>query len=495
MRIEMQKLGKRNTCTPLSASQAQSSVAVSLNREETLGEHSLKTLSNRLDVNLQSGKTGQGLRVPVLNMRGKPLMPTTPAKARHLLKQGKAKIVKRKPFVIQLTIATGETKQDITLGVDAGYSKVGFSATTEKQELISGELQLRKNMSKLIEQKRNYRIKRRSKLWHRQPRFDNRKIKEGWLAPSIQHKLDTHIRLIEQIKKWFPITNTIIEVANFNTQKMQNPEISGIEYQQGELQGYEIREYLLDKWGRKCVYCKKKDIPLEVEHINPKSRSGSSRVSNLAISCRKCNLKKGSQTAEEFGFPEIQKQAKKSLKATAFMNVVRKMLAEQINAEETFGYITKYGRIKQNIEKSHVNDAFVIARGTTQKRIKPFIVKQTRRNNRCLQLNRKGFKPSIRRKRYKLQPNDLVRYNGKEHNVKAMFNYGKWIMLNNGTNTNVKNVELICYGKGLQFVKADSSPTKTSLEGDFLAKRLKERHNYQYTQDQKVILDFIGGGK
>ena len=447
----MQKLEKRNTYTPLSASQAQSSVAVSLNREETLGVDSLKTFSNSLDVNLQSGRTGQNLRVPVLNMRGKPLMPTTPAKARHLIKKGKAKVVKRKPFVIQLKIATGETKQDITLGIDSGYSHVGFSAVTEKQELMSGELTLRKDMSKLIEQKENYRRTRRSKLWHRQPRFNNRTRKEGWLAPSIQHKLDTHTRLIENIKKWFPITNTVIEVANFDTQKMQNPEISGIEYQQGELQGYEIREYLLDKWGRKCVYCGKDNLPLEVEHIIPKSRGGSSRVSNLTISCRKCNLKKGSQTAKEFGFPKIQVQAKKSLKSTVFMNVVRKILAKQINAEETFGYITKYGRIKQNIEKSHINDAFVIAKGDNQERCKPFAVTQTRRNNRSIQTNRKGYKSSIRKKRYKLQPNDLVRYNRKERAVKGMFNYGKWIRLEDGTNTNIKNVELICYGKGLQF--------------------------------------------
>jgi len=448
-----QKLGKRNTCTPFGASQAKSSVAMSLNREETLGEHSLKTFSNNLDVNQQSGKTGQNLRVPVLNMRGKPMMPTTPTKARHLLKQGKTKVVKRKPFVIQMTMATGETKQDITLGIDSGYINVGFSAVTEKKELISGELTLRKDVSKKLDERRMYRKNKRNKLWYRQPRFNNRVStkKKGWLVPSLQYKLDTHIRLIENMKKWFPITNTIIEIASFDTQKMQNPEISGIEYQQGELQGYEIREYLLEKFGRKCAYCGKKDIPLEIEHIIPKSRGGSGRVDNLTISCRGCNQKKDKQTAEEFGFPEIQKLAKESLKSTAFMNVVRKILAKQVNAEETYGYITKYNRIRLGLDKTHFNDAFIIANGSKQIRCKPYDITQSRRNNRCLQLNRKGFKPSIRRQRYKLQPNDLVRYNGKKQRVKGMFNYGKYVSFGGREYAKIQDVELVNYGKGLQF--------------------------------------------
>jgi hypothetical protein len=234
---------------------------------------------------------------------------------------------------------------------------------------------------------------------------------------------------VEKLKRILPITKTIVEVATFDTQKMQNPEISGIEYQQGKLQGYHIREYLLEKWGRKCIYCGKEDISLEVEHITPKSRGGSDRVSNLTISCRKCNLEKGNQTAEEFGHPNIQKQAKETLKTTAFMNLVRKRLVKEVNTEETFGYVTMYRRIINNLDKSHVNDAFVIAGGTTQKRYKPYTVTQTRRNNRQLQTNRKGYKPSIRRKKYKIQPNDLVKYDGNVQKVKGIHCYGKRIVL------------------------------------------------------------------
>ncbi len=237
---------------------------------------------------------------------------------------------------------------------------------------------------------------------------------------------------------------------------MQHPEITGIEYQQGELQGYEVKEYLLEKWGRKCAYCGKINVPLEVEHIVPRSRGGTDRVSNLTISCKVCNLKKGKRTAEEFGYPHLQQQANKSLKAPTCLNNIRWKLVEQLDADYTFGYVTKCQRNKLGLEKSHVNDAFVIAGGTNQERCRPYEVMQVRRNNRSLQKNRKGFKPSIRRKRYQLQPHDLVAYNGKLCKVKGIFNYGAWVRLcdSNGAvvNTSIKNVELLKYGKGLIFM-------------------------------------------
>ena len=397
------------------------------------------------------------MRVPiyVLNMRGQSLMPTTQRTGKKLLKEGKAKVVKRWPFTIQLTYATGEATQLIKLGVDIGYTKIGFSATTKQLEVISGTLTLRKDVSKKIDARRSYRRTRRGKLWYRKPRFLNRKKDEGWLAPSTQHRLDSHRSLVKQLKSLLPISFKKVEVANFDTQKMQHPEITGIEYQQGELQGYEVREYLLDKWRRKCAYCGKTDVPLEVEHIVPKSRGGTDRVSNLTISCRACNVKKGDKTAEEFGYPTIQQQAKQPLNATACLNTIRWRIVKQLAAEYTYGYVTKYQRNKLGLEKSHVNDAFVIAGGTDQERCRPYQVIQVRRNNRSLQLNRKGFKPSIRRQRYELQPHDLVKFEGSTYKVKGVHCYGTRVILKNvkgkDKSVAINNVELIKYGKGLLF--------------------------------------------
>ena len=453
-----QQLGRRNTYTPTDASQVRSNCDPVLNREETLRVPDSKTLLNSPDGNQHSNKekSVQGLRVPVLNMRGEPLMPTTPRKARKLLEAGKAKVVSRMPFVIRLLYPTGEDKQEIVLGIDAGYSKIGYSAKTASNELMAGELELRSNIKKLLQMRSAYRRGRRSRKWYREPRFDNRGIEKGWLAPSLGHKLQTHIKLIDRLKRILPITETVVEVASFDQQKMQNPEISGIEYQQGELQGSEIREYLLEKWKHKCAYCGRTNVPLEVEHIIPKSRGGSDRVSNLTIACHKCNQKKGNKTAAEFGYPEIQQQAKKSLKTAAFMNNIRRKLVNLLSCGWTYGYITKHNRIQLGLEKSHANDAFVIAGGTTQERCKPQQLTQTRRNNRRIQTNRKGYKPSIRRQRYKLQPNDLVRYNGVLCRVKGVFSYGKWVgivtQVGEAINTNIKNVEMLKYGKGIQWM-------------------------------------------
>ncbi|MHA1285780.1 MAG: RNA-guided endonuclease IscB [Candidatus Thorarchaeota archaeon] len=450
MKGNMQKLVGRDTCTPTDASQVCSSVALSLNREETLGEQGLKTPSNNSDVNLQSGKTGQKLRVFVLNMRGEPLMPTYPRKARVLLKEDKVRVVKRSPFTIQLKYATGEAKQEITLGVDSGYKYVGFSAVSDKCELVSGELTLRNNIPKLMEKRRIYRRNRRGKLWYRPARFLNRTKPKEWLAPSIQHKLDAHIRLVENIKRLLPVSRIVVEVASFDVQKIMNPDIEGKEYQEGEQLGFwNVRAYVIHRDNHTCQHCKgkKKDKILQVHHINGRSEGATDRPEELLTVCVTCH------DEHHHGVDIISKKKVRQFKAETFMSSVHWKLTELLECEHTFGYLTKHNRIKFGIEKSHVNDAFVIAGGTGELgRCVSLVVKQVRRNNRCLQLNRKGYKPSIRRVRYKLQPNDLIRYNGEEHRIRGTQHYGTQICLSSKKSVATSKVELISYGKGMCYV-------------------------------------------
>jgi len=359
--------------------------------------------------------------VYILNKQGKPLMPCKPTKAKHLLKEKKARVIQVEPFIIQLLFGSSNYRQPITLGVDPGYQNVGLSAISNKKEIYRSDVQLRIDIPKLLMERKMFRKNRRNrKTRYRKPRFDNRSKKNGRLVPSIKHKLDSHIRLVNAVEKILPITKIIIEVASFDSQKMQNPEISGVEYQQGTLHGYAVREYLLEKWSRECVYCGKRNVPLEIEHIVPKSRGGTDRVSNLTLSCHECNQEKSNMTAEEFGHPEIQKQAEKSLKATAFMNIVRWKLVNILNCKHTYGNITKRNRIKNDIVKSHSNDAFVIAGGTKDVDRSDVLIKQkqVRRNNRKLVKGQRGeISNKCPREVFGFRLFDKVVYNNKKYFV------------------------------------------------------------------------------
>lgn len=443
----VQKLEERNTYTPPSAPQARGNCDPVIKHGSDQVLRSLKTSSTNSDVDLLSGKRGQDSRVPVLNMRNEPLMPTTPGKARRLIDQGKAIVIKRKPFTIRLLVATGETKQPITLGIDSGYKFVGFSAVSGKSELMSGELQLRTDIPKKLLERSMYRRNRRGRLWHREPRFLNRG-KKGWLPPSIQHKLDSHIRLIEKLKGILPITRIVVEVASFDIQKIKNPDIEGTGYQEGNQTGFwNIREYVIHRDGHTCQHCKgeKKDPVLQVHHINGRIEGATDRPEELLTVCKTCHREHHS------GKNVIPKTKIKNFKPETFMAIIYWKLVNILGCEYTFGYITKSGRIEHGIEKSHANDAFIIAGGSDQIRSEPFSIKQVRRNNRSVQLNRKGFKPAIRRQRYKLQPNDLVRVNREEHRVKGVHCNGSRVLLANKKSVAVKNVELITYGKGLSY--------------------------------------------
>lgn len=444
----MQKLETRNTYTPLDASQVQGNCDSAIKHGHPVQVlQSLKTVSNNSDVNQHQHTGGLNVIVYVLNKKGKPLMPCKPAKARHLLEQNKAKVVSRKPFTIQLLWKCKHNTQPVKLGIDAGYQYVGVSATSNKKELFSAEVTLRTDIPKKLQEKAMYRRNRRNRLWYRKPRFDNRGRSDDWLAPSIQHKLNSHIRLVEKVKKLLPITKVTIEIAGFDIQKIKNPDIQGVEYQQGEQLGFwNIREYVLHRDNHTCQHCKgkKKDPILQVHHVNGKKEGATDRPEGLLTVCKTCH------DEHHKGINIIPEKKIKSFKPETFMTIVKWKIVNILGCEHTYGYITKHNRIKHGIKKAHVNDAFVIAGGTKDMvKCKPFVFKQRRRNNRGIQLNRKGFKPSIRKKRYSLQPNDVVRYKGKEHLVKGVHCRGKRVMLDVKKSVAIKKLELIYYGKGI----------------------------------------------
>lgn len=230
--------------------------------------------------------------VYVLNICMDPLMPCKEAKARKLLKSGKAKIIKRNPFTIQLLFECENVTQDIVLGVDAGSKHIGLSATTDKKELYAAEVELRNDIVDLLSTRReNRRTRRNRKTRYRKPRFENRMRDAGWLAPSVQNKVDTHLTVVRRLHEILPITRIIVEVAAFDIQKIKNPDIDGTEYQQGEQLGFwNVREYVFFRDGHTCQCCKgkSKDKILNVHHIESR-KTGGNAPNNLVTLCETCH--------------------------------------------------------------------------------------------------------------------------------------------------------------------------------------------------------------
>jgi 5-methylcytosine-specific restriction endonuclease McrA len=448
----MQKFKKKLKNIPTDASQVCSSINSGLNKDENLSDQSGlqndKLFLNNPDENLRQYKADSDLRVQnivyVLNMRGNPLMPTTQSKARRLLKQKKAKVVKRIPFTIQLIIATGETKHECTLGVDIGYKNIGLSVVSKKQELFSANVQLRTDISDKLSKRAMYRRNRRNKLWYRKPRWKNRvnAKQEGRLMPSVKQKINSHIRIIKKIKSILPISKLVIETGLFDMTKMKNPNIKNWQYQKGDLYNFEnVKAFVLSRDQHTCYFKKGCSNKLHVHHIKFRSNGGSDNANNLITVCEKHHnqIHKGKLKLEKVG-------KFKKLKSATVMNVIQKRLLEYFqDAIETFGYETKVKSRELVLEKSHINDAFVIAGGTNQKRIKSFEIIQKRKNNRSLQLNRNGFKPSIRRKKYSIQPKDEVIIENKKYLVKGVFNKGNYVrvfdLMKNILNFRVDRIE------------------------------------------------------
>lgn len=330
----------------------------------------------------------------VLDTNRQPLTPCRPSMARKLLDANKAAVFRRYPFTIILKKAVTATPEPITLKIDPGSKKTGIALVDSRDRVIWGmELEHRGQQIKdALESRRGVRRGRRNRnSRYRQARFLNRRRSDGWLAPSLMHRVLTTKTWVSRLIKFAPVAEIRQELVRFDLQQMENPEISGVEYQQGTLAGYEVREYLLEKWGRKCTYCGKDGVPLQVEHIQARTKGGSDRVSNLCLACEKCNLKKGTQDLRDFLggnqglLSRILKQAKAPLKDAAAVNSTRWRLFETL-ASATGSVVTtgsggqtKFNRTRLGLPKAHWIDAACVGEVETLElvTIQPLLVKAT----------------------------------------------------------------------------------------------------------------------
>ena len=360
--------------------------------------------------------------VYVLNIQGKPLMPCKKAKARKLLKQGKAKVIKKEPFTIQLIFECENQVQEVTLGVDAGSKAIGLSVTTDKDELFSAEVELRNDIVDLLSTRRQNRRTRRNRLRYRKPRFLNRvgSKNKGWLAPSIENKINTHLKVISKIYEILPISKTIVEVASFNIQKIKNPDIQGKEYQQGEqLDFWNVREYVLFRDGHKCQGKKNcKNKILNVHHIESRKIGGDS-PNNLITLCENCH--------EDYHDGRLKLNLKRgqSFRDATFMGIMRWSFYNRLkeiypNVQMTYGYITKNTRIVNGLPKEHRIDALCISGNLSVKQSEYwYYIKQIRKHNRQIHKANilKGGKKKLNQAPYEVKGFrlfDKVKYKGQE---------------------------------------------------------------------------------
>lgn len=326
------------------------------------------------------------MAVFVLDRRKKPLMPCSEKRARLLLERGRARVHRLMPFTIRLVdrLVEDSVLQPVRLKLDPGSKITGIALVREEESVDSdtGEIKCHTHVLWLGElihrghiirdaltQRAAFRRRRRSaNLRHRAPRFMNRTRPKGWIAPSLRHRVETILSWVRRLMRWTPVKALSQELVRFDMQQMQNKEITGIQYQQGTLSGYEVREYLLEKWNRTCAYCDAQNVPLQIEHIVPKSRGGSDRISNLTLACHRCNTTKGVRSIEDFlahdtrRMARIKAQVKTPLKDASAVNSTRWALFNALNATGLSvsvgtGGKTKWNRQRLNIPKGHALDA------------------------------------------------------------------------------------------------------------------------------------------
>lgn len=324
------------------------------------------------------------MAVFVLDRSGKALMPCSEKRARLLLARCRARVHRVLPFVIRLVDRQADScaAQPLRIKLDPGSKATGLVLVRDTEQVASatGEVQRGaavlnlfelvhrgRQISEALSARRAMRRRRRGNLRYRAPRFLNRTRPAGWLAPSLRHRVDTTIAWVARLTRWAPVMAVSSELVRFDMQALEKPEISGIEYQRGTLAGFEVREYLLAKWQRKCCYCDAQQVPLNIEHLVARARGGSDRVSNLAVACVPCNSRKGAQPLEVFvkdraRLARILAQCKRPLKDAAAVNATRWALAALLRKtglplELASGGRTKFNRTQLGIPKTHALDA------------------------------------------------------------------------------------------------------------------------------------------
>ena len=383
------------------------------------------------------------MQVFVIDKDRKPLDPCTPARARILLAKGRAAIIRRFPFTIILKDRRAETTpvHKYRIKTDPGSKTTGVAIVQEETGKVVAAVEIGHRgqaiKASLKSRQALRRGRRARKTRYRKPRFDHRTRREGWLPPSLESRIANVLTWVGRFLRLCPITAASQELVKFDLQKEQNPEIAGLEYQQGTLAGYEVREYLIEKWQRKCAYCGKEDVPLQVEHIVPKSKGGSNRVSNLTLACEKCNTKKSNRSVEDFlkkkpaVLKRILEQAQRPLRDATAVNATRWELFRRLKAtglpvECGSGGRTKFNRTVRGLPKTHWLDAACVGASTPEhldvEGVRPLLVETCGhgKRNRCW-TDKYGFpiRHAPRAKTFRgFRTGDIVRAdipNGKHH--------------------------------------------------------------------------------
>ncbi len=321
-------------------------------------------------------------KVFVVDTDKQPLNPVHPGRARLLLTQGKAAVFRRYPFTIVLKSAVASPHvEPLRVKLDPGSKVTGLAIVNDAsgEVVFAAELTHRgQAIKKALDVRRAVRRSRRQrKTRYRQARFANRRKPQGWLPPSLESRISNILTWVNRLRRWCSIAVISMELVKFDLQKLEHPEISGVEYQQGTLAGYEVREYLLEKWGRQCAYCGMKDVPLQIEHIHPRAKLGTDRISNLTLACEPCNSKKGAQDVQVYlaNNPAVLKsilaQAKAPLTDAAAVNTTRWALFERLKAlgvpiECESGGLTKFNRTMRGLSKEHWIDAACVGKSTPE---------------------------------------------------------------------------------------------------------------------------------